>query len=78
MITAISNHINTIKTEVDKMIEERKKANKLTHPRDQAIAYCDKVRAHFDTIRYHVDKLELLVDDESWPLPKYRELLFTK
>jgi glutamine synthetase len=61
------------------MTEARKKANALTDVKKQAVDYCEKVKeAHFETIRYHVDKLELLVDDESWPLPKYRELLFTK
>ncbi|MCW3086518.1 MAG: Glutamate--ammonia ligase [Bacteroidetes bacterium] len=78
MITAISDHINTIKTKVDEMTEARKKANGITDVKKQAVEYCDKVKAYFDDIRYHVDKLELLVDDESWPLPKYRELLFTK
>jgi len=78
MITAISEHINVIKTKVDDMTEARKKANALTDVKKQAVEYCDKVKAYFDDIRYHVDKLELLVDDESWPLPKYRELLFTK
>jgi glutamine synthetase len=78
MITEISEHINTIKTKVDEMTEARKKANALTDVKKQAIDYCDKVRSYFDVIRYHVDKLEILVDDESWPLPKYRELLFTK
>jgi glutamine synthetase len=78
MISEISEHINVIKTNVDDMIEERKKANNITDHRKQAVAYCDKVRGHFDPIRYHVDKLELLIDDEQWPLPKYREMLFTK
>jgi glutamine synthetase len=78
MITAISDHINFIKTKVDEMTEARKKANSITDVKKQAVEYCDKVKAYFDDIRYHVDKLELLVDDESWPLPKYRELLFTK
>jgi glutamine synthetase len=78
MITEISEHISVIKKNVDEMTEERKKANQITEMRKQAIAYCEKVKPYFDTIRYHVDKLELLVDDESWPLPKYRELLFTK
>ena len=77
-ITEISDHISEIKTGVEKMIEERKKANKLEGGKKQAIAYCEKVKPFFDTIRYHVDKLELIVDDEAWPLPKYRELLFTK
>ncbi|MDF2435652.1 MAG: glutamine synthetase type [Bacteroidota bacterium] len=78
MISAISEHINIIKTKVDAMTEARKKANKLTDVKKQAIAYCDDVKSYFDDIRYNVDKLELIVDDESWPLPKYRELLFTK
>ncbi|MES2141238.1 MAG: glutamine synthetase III [Bacteroidota bacterium] len=78
MILEISEHINTIKTKVDQMIEARKKANVITDAKKQAIEYCEKVKVFFDVIRYHVDKLELLIDDESWPLPKYRELLFTK
>jgi glutamine synthetase len=79
IISEISEHISFIKTKVDEMTEARKKANALTDVKKQAIDYCEKVKeAYFETIRYHVDKLELLVDDESWPLPKYRELLFTK
>jgi len=78
VITEISNHVNTILTKVDEMIEERKKANNLGNSRDKAIAYCDKVKPYFDEIRYHVDKLELCVDDELWPLPKMREMLYTK
>lgn len=77
LIEAISEHISIIKKSVDDMTEERKKANALTDAREMAIAYCENVKPHFDTIRYHVDKLELIVDDLSWPLPKYRELLFT-
>jgi glutamine synthetase len=60
------------------MTEERKKANNLNDAKKQAIAYCEKVKPHFDVIRYHADKLELLIDDESWPLPKYRELLWIR
>jgi glutamine synthetase len=67
-----------VKTHVDLMLQERKKANKLTSLREMAVSYDEKVKAYFDVIRYHVDKLELLVDDELWPLPKYRELLFFK
>lgn len=77
-IREISTHIATIRNEVLTMIEERKKANNLTSAHKQAYDYCNKVKPHFDTIRYHVDKLELIVDDEHWPLPKYRELLFTR
>jgi glutamine synthetase len=78
MIKEISEHIAVIKKGVEEMTEERKKANQVTDHRKQAVAYCDKVKAHFDDIRYHVDKLEQMVDDETWPLPKYREMLFTK
>ncbi|MBL0047924.1 MAG: glutamine synthetase III [Bacteroidetes bacterium] len=78
MVSEISEHITGIKTGVEKMINERKKANKLDGGKKQAVAYCDNVKPYFDIIREHVDKLELLVDDEAWPLPKYRELLFTK
>ncbi len=78
MITEISQHINNIKTNVDAMTEARKKANAIEDVKKQAVQYCEKVKAYFETIRYNVDKLEMIVDDESWPLPKYRELLFTK
>lgn len=78
VIKEISEHIAVIKTNVEEMTEARKKANTIEDHRKHAVAYCNEVKAHFDTIRYHVDKLELIVDDESWPLPKYRELLFTK
>ena len=62
----------------DVMLGERKKANKIEHAEGKAIAYCDNVKIHFDEIRYHADKLELLVEDELWPLPKFREMLFTR
>ncbi len=75
MIRDISNHINVIKKNVDAMIEARKKANAITDVRAQAIAYSEKVKSFFEIIRYHVDKLELTVDDEGWPLPKYREMV---
>lgn len=78
MIKEISEHIAVINGDTYKMIEERKKANNLDSPKKQAHAYCDKVKPFFDTIRYHADKLELMVDDEMWPLPKYRELLNLK
>ena len=75
----ISNHINQMSTSVKEMIEERKKANVITDTRDKAIAYCDNIKGkYFDTIRYHVDKLELVVDDAHWQLPKYREMLFLR
>ena len=78
MIKEISEHISVIKRTTDNMVEERKKANNLDSPKKQAHAYCDKVKPLFDTIRYHVDKLEAMIDDEEWPLPKYREMLFLK
>lgn len=75
MIKEISEHIGMIKSNVDKMIEARKKANKIENARAKAVAYCDDVKNYFETIRYHVDKLEIMVDDELWPLAKYRELV---
>jgi glutamine synthetase len=74
----ISEHINVISARVTKMIEARKVANEISDSREKAISYCDGVKKYFDEIRYHVDKLELLVDDEYWELPKYRELLFLR
>jgi len=78
IIKKLSEHINFIKTNVDQMVNERKKANVIENTRNKAIAYDEKVKAFFDPIRYHVDKLEQLVDDSLWPLPKFRELLFIK
>lgn len=77
MVKKIAVHIEVIKKSVDQMTEERKKANKLSSQKEMALAYRDKVFPFFETIRYHVDKLELIVDDAYWPLPKFRELLFT-
>lgn len=78
LIESISEHIAKINTNITNMIEERKKANKIGDGEKRAFAYCDKVKPFFEEIRYHCDKLELLVDDEIWPLTKYRELLFTR
>ncbi len=79
ILEEISNHINAMSSSVRDMIEARKKANVITDTREKAIAYCDDIKEkHFDEIRYHVDKLELLVDDEYWTLPKYREMLFLR
>ena len=78
LIEEISEHIGRIFALVGQMIEARKKANTIEDAREKAIAYCDKVKPFLDQIRYHSDKLELLVDDEIWPLPKLRELLFTR
>ncbi|MEI7500942.1 MAG: glutamine synthetase III [Bacteroidota bacterium] len=77
-ITEISEHVDKIKTFVSAMIEARKEANQLNEVEEKAFEYCNKVLPYFEKIRYHADKLELLVDDELWPLPKYRELLFTR
>jgi glutamine synthetase len=78
IIERISTHINFIKSNVEAMVDERKKANAIDDIRDRSIAYDEKVKSYFDPIRYHVDKLEQLIDDSMWPLPKFRELLFIK
>jgi len=78
MIVTISDHISSIKRLVNDMIEERKKANVIEDSYKKALAYENKVKPYLDEIRYHIDKLELIVDNEIWPLPKYRELLFTR
>lgn len=78
LIKQISEHLSFIKNAADEMVEERKKANTIADARKIAIAYDEKVKAHFEPIRYHVDKLELLIGDQYWPLPKFRELLFLK
>lgn len=75
LIKEISGHISAVKTQVDAMTEARKKANSIQNTRNKAIAYCDKVKSFFEPIRNHVDKLEMIVDDEAWPLPKYREMV---
>ena len=75
MINEISTHINGINKLVDEMIDARKKANKMENIRNKAICYCDEVKSFFDPIRDHVDALEMLVDDEIWPMAKYRELV---
>ena len=77
-IKDISNHISSIKDDVEMMTEARKEANLIEAVHQKAIAYKDEVKPYFEKIRYNVDKLEMLVDDELWPLPKYRELLFIK
>ncbi|WGD33866.1 glutamine synthetase III [Olleya sp. YS] len=78
LIEEISSHIANINSNVTKMTEARRKANSITNETKKALEYCKTVKPLFDDIRYHCDKLELLVDDELWPLTKYRELLFTK
>jgi glutamine synthetase len=78
LIKEISEHISYIKARVKEMVEERKVANKIEDSRVRAGVYSKKIRPYLDDIRYHVDKLELIVDNEKWPLAKYRELLFTR
>jgi len=78
IVRSISKHVNALNDLVNEMVEARKEANLITDNRDKAFAYCDKVKLYFDEIRYHADRLELQVDDEMWPLPKLREMLFTK
>lgn len=78
LIRNISHHVSYIKAKVSEMIEARKVANKIEGERERAYAYSTTIKDYLDDIRYHVDKLELIVDDEYWPLPKYRELLFIR
>ncbi|PCH77104.1 MAG: glutamine synthetase type III [Flavobacteriaceae bacterium] len=78
LITKISEHIAVIHSKVDEMIGARKVANAIEDSEEKAAAYCNVVLPFFDEIRYHCDKLEIMVDDELWPLTKYRELLFTR
>jgi glutamine synthetase len=78
LIENISDHIGKINQGINDMTNARKIANKIEGHEMKAFSYCDIVRPYFDEIRYHCDKLELLVDDELWPLTKYRELLFTR
>jgi glutamine synthetase len=77
-IENISDHIAVIREEVRQMVDARKAANRIDSEREKAVAYHDNVLPHMVKIRYHIDKLELHVDDEMWPLPKYRELLFIR
>lgn len=78
IIEQISHHIEAINSLVTKMTDARKSLNKQTDIEKKANGYCNKVKPLFEEIRYHCDKLELMIDDELWPLTKYRELLFTK
>jgi glutamine synthetase len=78
LIREIGGHVSSIKAKVKEMIEARKVANIIETEKEKAYAYEKSVRPYLDDIRYHIDKLELIVDNELWPLPKYRELLFVK
>lgn len=77
-IKEISERVTIITQSAEAMREERKKANNLDSAKKQAHAYCDKVKPYFETIRYQVDKLEFIIDDATWPLPKYREMLYLR
>lgn len=78
IINKLSQHLKIVKNNVDAMLEERKVTNQIEDTREKAIAYDEKVKSYFFNIRYHSDKLEQIVDDSVWPLPKLRELLFSK
>lgn len=78
LIKRISGHLNAVNSMVFEMVEARKKANKITDQREKALAYHDTVVPYLDKIRDHLDDLELMVDNQMWPLPKYRELLFIR
>lgn len=78
LVEEISERVDIIKMNVDLMVEARKKANLEETAENAAVAYCDNVKPYMDIIRYHTDKLELIVDDEIWPMPKLREVLFTR
>ncbi len=78
LIKAISDEITAVKSKSKAMLEARKKANKKQDPTKRAVAYCDTVKPYLDDIRSHCDMLEMMVDDEIWPLAKYREMLFTR
>ena len=78
LIREIGGHVSSIKSKVKEMVETRKIANNIESEKEKAYAYEATVRPYLDDIRYHIDKLELIVDNELWPLPKYRELLFVR
>ena len=78
LIEEIAERTSTIETQVEELVNARKLANKIEGEYDKAIVYHDTVEPKLDSIRYQIDKLELIVDDSLWPLPKYRELLFIR
>ena len=78
ILKQVNHHMASMKSASEIMLAERKKANAVMDVEEKALAYCDTVKVHFDEIRYHADKLELIVEDELWPLPKFRELLFIR
>jgi len=78
LIEEIESYVDTIQKMVGLMVEARKVANRIENEREKAIAYHDTIEPYFSQIRYNIDKLELIVDNEMWTLPKYRELLFIR
>ena len=78
IVREIAERTQAIETKVEELVEARKVANRIESEREKAIAYHDTVEPKMDEIRYHIDKLELIVADELWTLPKYRELLFIR
>ena len=78
LIKKIAHHVDTLDELVEKMIDGRRKANKIDDSKKRAEAYVNSVKVHFDDISYHAGKLEMMIDDEIWPLPKFREMLFTR
>ena len=78
LLQRTSLHLNKMKENCDLMLVKRKEVNKIEDIHKKATAYCNDVKSYFDEIRYHADKLEILVDDEVWPLPKFREMLWTR
>ena len=78
LIVKLAGHMKAVQRQVEEMVEARKVANRIENERDKAIAYHDTIAPMLESIRYHIDKLELIVDNEMWPLPKYRELLFLR
>jgi len=78
IIEELSERISKALRFVEEMTEARKKANTIESARERALAYCDTVKPFLSSIRYEVDKMELIVDNETWPLPKYRELLYIR
>ncbi len=78
LVTEISEHIQVIREKAEAMTEARKTANQIEELRAKALAYCDSVKPYFEEIRYHANKLEIKIDDQLWPIPKYRELLFLR
>jgi glutamine synthetase len=78
LIEELAERSSTLEHQVEELVNARKLANKIVNTYEKAIAYHDTVASKFDAIRYQIDKLELIIDDSLWPLPKYRELLFIR